>query len=344
MSNTAPVRFSLTFAAICLIGLAGLATPPIASAKPDFLTAFVARYPSATRLFGCGICHRDFNGPQSEEGALNSYGQAFEEAGGESQPASALATIEGRDSDNDGTNNVDEILQEAGFMPGYSCSTYATALNAPIDLVDFVDPNFVGCGVTATTSTLPSTTTTLPGATTTSTTLPIAGCAQPVTHGSGPTASDCLLILQVAVGSGSCEPSCMCAPKGSLPTSARDALVCLRWAVGQNVSLDCPCSGSTSTTSTTVPSGVTTTTVSTTTSSTTTTTVHNAVLAGQQLYDSMCAGCHSAVPHDNSGFAVDLAGKGAFVVPNLGSIDPAMSSFMLTDQQVSDLAAFLNSL
>jgi len=137
----------------------------------------------------------------------------------------------------------------------------------------------------------------------------------------------------------------MCAPKGSLPTSARDALVCLRWAVGQNVSLDCPCGESASTTSTTVPDGGTTTTVSTTTtSSTTTTTVHDAVLAGQQLYDSMCAGCHSATPHDTSGFAVDLAGKGSFVVPNLESIDPVMSSLMLTDQQVSDLAAFLNSL
>jgi hypothetical protein len=66
-------------------------------------------------------------------------------------------------------------------------------------------------------------------------------CAQPVTNGSSPTASDCLFILRAAVGSETCDPACICAPKGSLPTTATDALVCLKKAVGQPVMLSCPC-------------------------------------------------------------------------------------------------------
>ena len=49
-------------------------------------------------------------------------------------------------------------------------------------------------------------------------------CAQPVTTGSLPTASDCLFILRAAVGSAICDPACICAPKGSLPTTATDSL------------------------------------------------------------------------------------------------------------------------
>jgi hypothetical protein len=55
----------------------------------------------------------------------------------------------------------------------------------------------------------------------------------------------------------------VCAPKGTLPTSALDALVCLKAAVGQAVSLDCPCQATTTTTgngNTTTTDGPTTTT------------------------------------------------------------------------------------
>jgi len=69
----------------------------------------------------------------------------------------------------------------------------------------------------------------------------VPGCSQPVTTGAQPAASDCLLILQTAVGVASCDPECICAPKGSLPASATDALLCLSAAVGQSVELDCPC-------------------------------------------------------------------------------------------------------
>jgi len=64
-----------------------------------------------------------------------------------------------------------------------------------------------------------------------------------VTNGSQPTASDCLFILRTAVGAVTCDPACICAPKGSLPTTATDALVCLKKAVGQGVALNCPCQG-----------------------------------------------------------------------------------------------------
>ena len=69
----------------------------------------------------------------------------------------------------------------------------------------------------------------------------LGDCAQPSSNGTAPTASDCLYILKVAVGSATCSPQCVCAPKGILPTSASDALLCLRKAVGQAATLACPC-------------------------------------------------------------------------------------------------------
>ena len=99
-------------------------------------------------------------------------------------------------------------------------------------------------------------------------------CAQPASTGSGPTASDCLFILGVVVGSQTCDPSCICAPGGSLPPSATDALVCLRRAVGQQVELNCPCTSGTSVTT------VTTTVTTTTSTSSTVTTVPGGFTCG----------------------------------------------------------------
>lgn len=73
-------------------------------------------------------------------------------------------------------------------------------------------------------------------------TLTVTGrCSLPVTEGPEPKVSDCLHVLKTAVGSAACEPDCICAPKGSFPTTAPDALLCLRRAVGQPVVLTCPC-------------------------------------------------------------------------------------------------------
>jgi len=161
-------------------------------------------------------------------------------------------------------------------------------------------------------------------------------CAQPVTSGANPTASDCLYILKTAVGSQTCTPECVCAPKGTLPTTASDALLCLKKAVGQSVTLNCPCSATTTTVST-VPT--------TTTSTTTTTTGGGNIALGQQDYDDRCSFCHAAGSHDpDSEFASDLAGKGNLLVNDLGTIDEAMSGIMLSDPQIANMAAFLDSL
>lgn len=66
-------------------------------------------------------------------------------------------------------------------------------------------------------------------------------CSQPASGGGGPTATDCLFILNAAVGLATCDPECICAPKGNLPITASDALICLNAAVGVGVVLDCPC-------------------------------------------------------------------------------------------------------
>ncbi len=70
---------------------------------------------------------------------------------------------------------------------------------------------------------------------------PPARCSQPLSSGVLPTASDCLFILKAAVGLVTCSPECICAPTGSLPIVATDALLCLKKAVGQALPLNCPC-------------------------------------------------------------------------------------------------------
>jgi hypothetical protein len=87
----------------------------------------------------------------------------------------------------------------------------------------------------------------------------LGDCSQPSTNGPNPTATDCLYILQASVALVTCNPECICAPKGSLPVAATDALICIRYSVGQPVVLDCPCASDT-TTSTTLGGGGTTTT------------------------------------------------------------------------------------
>ncbi|MEE8311787.1 MAG: hypothetical protein V3R77_05980 [Candidatus Binatia bacterium] len=82
-------------------------------------------------------------------------------------------------------------------------------------------------------------------------------CGQPVSTGAGPTASDALQILKVAVGAASCD-ECVCNADGAGIIAATDALLVLRVAVGQALPLSCPpCTATTTTssTTTTVPQG-----------------------------------------------------------------------------------------
>ena len=85
----------------------------------------------------------------------------------------------------------------------------------------------------------------------------LGDCGQPVTNGTTPTAADCLFILKAAVGTETCEPSCVCDTNNLAAITAADALLCLKKAVGQDILLTCP-----------TPCGVVTTSTSTTSSST----------------------------------------------------------------------------
>jgi len=70
-------------------------------------------------------------------------------------------------------------------------------------------------------------------------------CASPLSGREPPVASDCLFILRSAVGSQPCD-LCLCDANSSGGITSSDALVCLRAAVGQSVTLTCvTCDGTT---------------------------------------------------------------------------------------------------
>ena len=115
----------------------------IAKGEEASLANFETRYPAVvgTRLDSCGTCHLDFGGG----GTLNAYGQAYLDSG------QNFAVIESADSDGDGTLNLAEV--NALFMPGLSCITYTSAIGAPPNLADYVDPLNPGCGASSPTPT-----------------------------------------------------------------------------------------------------------------------------------------------------------------------------------------------
>ena len=206
------------------------------NAYPGLDDAFLVEYPSAGNLRSCGTCHEGFT---SLVGGVNPYGAAIAaEMGAGSGHVAAFHAVEQDDSDGDGTSNIDEILTDAGFFPGWTCETYTSALNAPVDLVDLVDPIDPGCTGVTTTST---TTVTTQTSTTTSTTLSDVQCAQPVSSGPTPVSTDCLYILQASVGLQACSPACICSPNGDETIAATDALICLNVSVGVEIPLNCPC-------------------------------------------------------------------------------------------------------
>jgi len=178
---------------------------------------------------------------------------------------------------------------------------------------------------------------------TTTTTLTESRCAQPVSSGALPTATDCLFILNAAVGLQSCD--CVCDPSGDGNSTATDALLCLSVAVGGPQTLMCPCGGTTtSSTSSTTNTSLPDTTTTTTTSTTTTTVSGPDAAAGQRDYDERCSFCHSAGSHDPTGDFGNLAGKGSALVMDLSTIDPFMDGLFLTQKQLEDMAAFLDGL
>ena len=115
-------------------------------AVSSYLNAFNNLYgTSGTNLDTCGVCHTNFSPGNA---ARNAYGADFAgQSGHGGDPTGALQAIEGNDPDGDGSNSISEI--NAGFMPGWNCTTFATASNAPSNLADFVDPGNPGCGTAA---------------------------------------------------------------------------------------------------------------------------------------------------------------------------------------------------
>jgi len=69
-------------------------------------------------------------------------------------------------------------------------------------------------------------------------------CGQPASNGPNPVATDCLYILQAAVGAQTCDPACICDLNASgPPPNATDALACLSASVGTPGLLNCVCDG-----------------------------------------------------------------------------------------------------
>jgi OmcA/MtrC family decaheme c-type cytochrome len=66
-------------------------------------------------------------------------------------------------------------------------------------------------------------------------------CGQPATDGDLPSAADCLYILKAAVGTRTCNPSCICDLDGGGDVTGTDSLQCLQVAVGEISDLSCDC-------------------------------------------------------------------------------------------------------
>jgi hypothetical protein len=74
-----------------------------------------------------------------------------------------------------------------------------------------------------------------------------ADCAQPVSETGGPTIRDCVSIARSSISNLPCR-ACVCDANGSGDVRITDALRCLWFVVGGEVSLDCPPCDDTSTT------------------------------------------------------------------------------------------------
>jgi hypothetical protein len=73
-------------------------------------------------------------------------------------------------------------------------------------------------------------------------------CSQPQSDGSEPVIRDCIEIARASLGAASCR-DCVCDTNGSGEISIADALRCLLFVVGLDVTLECPaCNSSTTTT------------------------------------------------------------------------------------------------
>lgn len=67
------------------------------------------------------------------------------------------------------------------------------------------------------------------------------------------------------------------------------------------------------------------------------------LVAGQVIYEDDCASCHRLGSFDTTGSFRDLSGAGDDLVNDLGTLSGLMSGLVYTDQELADLAAFLDA-
>ena len=97
------------------------------NAQSQYLPLFTGKYPAATALNTCLVCHQaTATGGRSNN--RNGYGSAWSNAGGDT---AAFGTIEGDDSDGDGFTNLAEITAVPSTFPGDANSFPAAAANRP---------------------------------------------------------------------------------------------------------------------------------------------------------------------------------------------------------------------
>jgi hypothetical protein len=126
-------------------------------------------------------------------------------------------------------------------LPGTTTTTATSPTSTLTTTTTIPDSTTTSTVPVTTTLSVTTTSTSIAESTTTTTVVGHPLCAQPISDGDAPHATDCLFLLNAAVGLTSCVPECVCAPKGVLPVSATDALICLAAAVGSDVDLHCPC-------------------------------------------------------------------------------------------------------
>jgi hypothetical protein len=114
-----------------------------AEARPTYFNAFTSYYSigGSDNLNACGVCHFRWFGT----GARNAFGNEVEQQLYLGKTITqALQDIESFDSDSDGFTNGDEIMTYM-TLPGYSCSTFHLAIDAPSDYHTYITPMIASC-------------------------------------------------------------------------------------------------------------------------------------------------------------------------------------------------------
>jgi hypothetical protein len=135
-------RVSVLIAIILLL-------PASVQAKNPYRTNFFTAYPSANGTVlsdvpsndsHCGMCHYDFNGG----GSRNPYGLAVQ---GTDKSVSAILSLDGLDSDGDGSSNGTEITDLVSYantptFPGYTPANVSSTANVSLaDIQDHLVPS-----------------------------------------------------------------------------------------------------------------------------------------------------------------------------------------------------------